>query len=186
MGFRTSSTGGSGAPRSFGGAQTSASPFTHSQILHLMKTEFARARRYGIPLACVLFGVDRLRELTDIHGTDLRGKINEQFVNMVAERTRDPDHLGLISDDRYLLVLPHTTVDAACAVAERIKREFSNLEVTSKGSVLALSMSVGVASCEDQETLFFDTMLSRAEAALGWARDSGGDAIEVFRRDPYA
>ena len=183
MGFRTASSGGGRLPSQQGGAPTSAAPFTHAQILHLMKTEFARGRRYGIPLSCILMRVDRLRELTDIHGTELKERVQAEVGRLVAGRTRGPDHLGLISDERYLLVLPHTEADDAVLVAERIKRDFASLEVKSKGSVLALTLSVGVVSCEDKDTLFFDTVLSRAEAALGWARDAGGDAVEVFRRE---
>ena len=34
--------------------------FSYTQILHLLKIEFARARRYQYELSCVLVEIDRL------------------------------------------------------------------------------------------------------------------------------
>lgn len=181
-GFRTSSEG----PGRTGGQQPSAlwaGPFTQVQILQLMKTEFARARRYGLPLSCLLMQVDRLAALCDIHGSELRDKVLTEFGRLVADGTRGSDFLGLISDDRHLLVLPHAQEAQARAVAERVRKMFSKLEVKSKGNVLPLTLSIGLVSCEDKDTLFFDTMLSRSEAALTWAQEAGGDRVEVFRKD---
>ena len=181
-GFRTSS----GGPGRAAGQQPSAlwaGPFTQVQILQLMKTEFARARRYGLALSCLLMQVDRLAALCDIHGAELRDKVLTEFGRLVADGTRGSDYLGLISDDRHLLVLPHTQEVQARNVAERVRKMFGNLEVKSKGNALPMTLSVGLVSCEDKDTLFFDTMLSRAEAALTWAQDAGGDRVEVFRKD---
>ena len=44
----------------------SNSLFSQAQILHLMKNEFARARRHGLPLGVVLLQVDRLAQLVDL------------------------------------------------------------------------------------------------------------------------
>lgn len=163
-----------------------SSPFTQAQILHLMKAEFARARRYGFPLACMLLQVDRLQSLVDLHGLELRDTVQRELGELVAQKTRDADHLGLLSEDRYLLLLPHTSEEAAVLVAERIRRAFSELEIEAHGNLLALTLSVGVAACEDQETLFFDTLLSQAELALEQAAEAGGDQVVVFRRSGTA
>lgn len=182
-GFRTSSSGGGRGQRQFNSGQTGAAPFSQAQIIHLMKTEFARGRRYGFPLACILMQVDRLQTLADIHGADLVEVVRTELARLVAAGTRGADQLGFVSDDRYLLVLPHTAEADAVIVADRIHRNFGDLEVVVKGSSLAMSLSLGVVSCADRDTLFFDTMLSRAEAALSWATDSGGDQVEVFAKD---
>ena len=182
-GFRTGSSGGGRAKRQFGSGHTGTAPFSQAQIIHLMKTEFARGRRYGFPVSCILLQVDRLQTLTDIHGTALEDAVRSELGRLVAERTRGADQLGLVSDERYLLVMPHTNESEAVSVAERLRRDFGDLEVKSKGNVLALSLSLGVASCAEQDTLFFDTLLSRAEAAVTWAGEAGGDCVEIFRAD---
>lgn len=186
MAFRSNTTGqriGTGFVG--GGGATGGSPFSHSQIMRLMKTEFARGRRYGFPVSCLLIQVDRLQVLSDMHGADLKDIVRSQLSQMVDDMTRGADHLGLVTDDRLLAVLPHTDEDAATLVAERIREQFGRLEVIIGGQELAMSVSLGVATCADRETLFFDTMLARAEVALEWAAEASGDKVSVFRKERF-
>ena len=74
--FRKGSARGAGSsslPGRFAGlGEVAGSPFSQAQILHLIKTEFSRARRYEHPIACILIQVDRLTALVDVHGRQLR------------------------------------------------------------------------------------------------------------------
>jgi diguanylate cyclase (GGDEF)-like protein len=171
-----------GTGASFGTGHVAGSPFTQAQIQHLMKTEFARARRYGYPVACVLVQVDRLLPMSDVHGGVLRDSVRRALGSLVADKVRGTDHLGLVSDDRYLLVLPHTSGEAARIVAERIRTAFDQLEIEAGGHPVRLSLSLGVAACEDQKTLFFDTLLAQAEHALERASAGGGGQVVVFQK----
>ncbi len=175
-------SGGSSLSSRFASPEAVAgSPFTQAQILHLMKTEFARGRRYGFPVSCILIQVDRLTPLVDLHGAQLRDAVRRELGRLVSSKTRGADHLGLVSDDRYLLVLPHANGEAAARVAERLCQAFGMLEVDVAGTILSLTLSVGVASSDGQRTMFFDTILSQAEAALAWAIEAGGNQTAVFR-----
>jgi diguanylate cyclase (GGDEF)-like protein len=158
----------------------SSSLFSQAQILHLMKSEFARARRHGVPVACVLIQVDRLGQLVDLHGVDLRNAIRSSLTRIVQEKTRGADLLGAINDERYMLVLPHTSLAQARVVAERLRATFAEFEVTLGGKVLAPTLSLGFTASEDQHTLFFDTMVGQAETALEWAMDHGGNQVVSF------
>ena len=166
-------------------AHVGGAPFNQAQILHLMKTEFGRARRHGYSIACVLLQVDRVQSLVEIHGPELRDVLRTALGTLVAEKTRDYDHVGLTADDRYLLVLPHTDRAGALPVAERIARAFGEQEIRVGGHPLKITISCGVAACEDRDTLFFDTLVSQAEVALEWASNAGGNRIESFRRERF-
>lgn len=187
--------GNGGAPRSTFGAVRSAhgpsapvrhTPFSQVQILQLMKNEFARARRYGYPVASVLLEVDRLDALADLHGSDLREHVGQALQALVTGKVRDGDHVGVMPERRLLLVLPHTTAEGARQVAERMRVAFGELQVDVAGNRLALTLSAGLAACDDKETLFFDTLLAQAEASLEEAVADGGDRVVVFRRIPGA
>ncbi|MEE2887986.1 MAG: GGDEF domain-containing protein [Planctomycetota bacterium] len=182
--FRSSERGGGKLSGRFTSAgPVAGSPFSQAQILHLMKTEFARARRYGFPVACMLVRVDRLETLVDLHGAALRDTVREELGRLVLEKTRGADHLGLASEDRYLVVLPHTSGEEGLLVGDRLLEAFEVLEIRVGTNVLALQLSVGVSSSDDQETLFFDTLLARAEAALEHAARDGGNSACLFHKD---
>lgn len=158
----------------------SAALFSQAQILHLMKNEFARARRHGLELSCMLMQVDRLSQLVDLHGVELRKAVRAALADMVKGKTRGADLLGVVSDDRYLLVLPHTPEPAARRIAERLRALFAELELRVDGKELLLTLSLGIAANPGQETLFFDSMVAQAEAALELALQDGGNRVVAF------
>jgi diguanylate cyclase (GGDEF)-like protein len=181
-GFRRGRPGGT-TPKTAGDAGEgflSSSLFSQAQILHLMKNEFARARRHGVPLGCVLMQVDRLHQLVDLHGVELRNAVRQALAQLVREKTRGADLLGATNDDRYLLVLPHTDLAHTHIVADRLQQLFGGLEITVDGRELLLSLSIGITACSDQSTLFFDTFVAQAEAALDYALSHGGNQVASF------
>ncbi len=179
-GFRQGRSGGARGGADGGDGFLSAALFSQAQILHLMRNEFARARRHGIPLGCILMQVDRLAQLVDLHGAELRAAVRQALGQLVREKTRGADLLGAINDDRYLLVLPHTDLDQTRIVAQRLQSLFGGLSIRVGGRELALSLSVGFSACVDQQTMFFDTLMGQAEAALEFAARQGGDRALSF------
>jgi diguanylate cyclase (GGDEF)-like protein len=154
--------------------------FSQAQILHLMKMEFARSRRHKLPLGCMILQVDRLPQLVDLYGAALRGQVRDALAALVREKTRGADLLGIVNDDRYLLMLPHTDLEGARVVANRLHSMFGEFEVSVDGRVLELTLSVGITACSDQQVMFFDSVLGQAEAALEWAQDHGGNQVVTF------
>jgi GGDEF domain-containing protein len=164
-GFRRGPSGGGkgGAAREGSEGFVSGSLFSKAQILHLMRTEFARARRQRLPLGCLCLQVDRMPQLVDAHGPGLRAVVREALARLVREKTRGYDTLGMVSEDRYLLLLPHTDIEQTRKVGMRLRALF-----------------VGASAIGDQQTMFFDTMVNQSEAALDWALRHGGDRAVSF------
>lgn len=165
------------------GPDAAASPFTHAQILHLMRTEFSRSRRHSLPLACLMLEVDHLRDYALRHGDDVRRAANEALSRFVAKHTRGGDHLGLLSEGRYLLLLPHTGGEEAQIVAQRFLEKVRDLELDIAGSQLPVTLSVGIAAVEagGGDNLFFDVLVSQAEAAVQHAVSRGGDVVVEYQ-----
>src|SRR6188472_3551110 len=94
--------------------------FSLSQIMHLMRVEFGRAQRYGYPLSVLVIGVDRLGHLRDLYGYDAKEAILDEVARLLQAETRTCDFLGRMLDDRLLAVVPHTDVDGARILAQRL------------------------------------------------------------------
>ena len=64
--------------------------FSYTQILHLLKIEFARARRYQYDLSCILVEVDRLASLGDLHGSMVRDQVEDaELLDLVELELRE-------------------------------------------------------------------------------------------------
>jgi diguanylate cyclase (GGDEF)-like protein len=154
--------------------------FSQAQILQLMRNEFARSRRHGYPLSCLLLQVDRMAQLVDLHGMAVREAVRGNLAALVQGRTRGADLLGAWSEDRFLLLLPHTQLDRARIVAARLVRQFQEIEVAVDGKVLALRLCAGLAANEDHQIMFFDSLVGQAEFALEHALRAGGAPVVSF------
>ena len=152
-----------------------AGVFSLSQIRHLMRVEFGRAQRYGYPLSCLVIGVDRLDSLRDLYGYEFRESVLEAVIELLQEETRTCDYLGRLMDDRLMAILPHTTAEGAQASARRILTAARRLTFQPQGARIGLSLSIGLSHYEDDNTLFFDSLVEAAEGALSEAARSGGD-----------
>jgi len=157
-----------------------AGVFSLSQIRHLMRVEFGRAQRYGYPLSCLVIGVDRLESLRDLYGYEFRESVLEAVIELLQEETRTCDYLGRLMDDRLMAILPHTTAEGAQVTARRILSAAHGLAFQPQGSALRVTLSVGISNYEDDNTLFFDSLVEAAEGALGEAQRGGGDRF-VYR-----
>jgi diguanylate cyclase (GGDEF)-like protein len=160
----------------------SAGVFSLTQIRHLMRVEFSRAQRYEYPLACLLVACDRLGALRDLHGYEARAAVLDEVSALLRRTTRSCDYLGCIQDDRWLAILPHTSPDGAQAAAGRLLAAARALEVELGGIKRRITLSIGVACYERENTLFFDSLVDASEAALASAMAAGGDRYLV--RDP--
>ncbi|MFN0204983.1 MAG: GGDEF domain-containing protein [Planctomycetota bacterium] len=139
--------------------------FTFAQIHHLMKVEFSRARRYRLPLSFVVFVVDRLGDLSKNFGYKARDLVLERFQILLKRETRTCDFIGRFTDDRVLLILPHTDADGAKVLVNRVRRILSIQEFEFEGKAFRVTVSAGISQYRDGNTLFFDTVRDAAEKA---------------------
>lgn len=159
--------------------------FTHSQIRHLMRVEFGRAQRYRYTLACLQISVDRIEQLRDLYGYESKETILDDVVRLLQEGTRGCDYLGRSTDDRLLVVMPHTDGPGAESAATRLIESARRLGFEAEGRRLQVTISVGASHFGDENTLFFDSLVDASEAALRDAMDGGGDRY-VYREPSSA
>jgi diguanylate cyclase (GGDEF)-like protein len=76
------------------------------------------------------------------------------------------------------VVLPHTTLDEAMVVAERLRADIAaaTVELGNGGDSVTLSVSIGVAAHQGELP---DVLVHRADLALYDAKNSGRDRVCV-------
>ena len=150
--------------------------FSYTQILHLLKIEFSRAQRYQYQLSCILVEIDRVGSLGDLHGPAVRDQVERAVSDLLGKHSRNCDFVGRLGD-RYIVVLPHTDAKGAHLLAQRLHARVGQLDIRVEERPLRVSTSVAVATQDGDESIFFDTVLKRAESALTEIIAKGGDAV---------
>jgi diguanylate cyclase (GGDEF)-like protein len=153
-----------------------------SFLKRLLFVEVKRSRRYGFPLSLALVSVDRWEELSGQLGPRARATLLGELTGLVAGAVRDIDISVPFSDDRLVVLMPHTATAGGLQVARRVCGR-----VRERSSTIPLTVSVGLASHEGHGTVSFGALVKRASGALTGAREAGGDravsAEPAKRRD---
>ncbi|MFT5052671.1 MAG: diguanylate cyclase (GGDEF)-like protein [Chlamydiales bacterium] len=149
--------------------------FTPKEVRQLMRVEFDRGQRYGFPVACFLILVDRLDDLSTVHGWEVKEEILLAMVELLKSETRASDFLGCLDGDRILAVVPHTSAESARFLAERLLKGTRELAFGSGSQSLRVSLSIGMSHSEQDDPISYETLIRVAEEGLLVAEAGGGD-----------
>lgn len=135
-----------------------------------IKQEIAVAQRYKHDLSIVMLEIDNFKELEDLHGEIVTHKLQIVYVKLILSLLREIDIYCRFSGNKFLIILPSTSLAGARQVAEKLKNAVS---VSQK--ILPITMSFGVTTYVpgDEITLF----LNKADKALRSAKELGTNRI---------
>lgn len=139
-------------------------------LKRLLFVEIRRSKRYGVPLSLALVSLDGWEELAAQIGPRARAALLSELTGLVAGAVRDIDVAVPFSEERLVVLMPHTGSAGGLQVARRVCNR-----VRERATAIPVTVSVGVASHEGQGTVSFGSLVKRAAEALAAARASGGD-----------
>jgi diguanylate cyclase (GGDEF)-like protein len=148
----------------------------------IMLLEVKRAQRYSYPLSTVLVAFDNVYKVSGWLEQDQRRWLFAQLGQVVTSAIRDIDIPLLLAGDKVLVVLPHTPIDGATVVADRIRAQVLALPLPASLAALRLSVSAAVAATGGPGASF-GRLIQKSIQALKEARQKGGDLVVVCR-DP--
>ncbi len=135
----------------------------------------AHAERYGHPLSVAMVDVDHLKQINDTYGHKAGDRVLEGVAEILVEALRMPDKLGRYGGEEFLLVLPETGLEQTMKITERIRATVSESEFDIGEKKIKLTISIGATPFVKGEDL--EQLLSRADSALGDAKDSGRNLV---------
>ncbi|MEA2240180.1 MAG: hypothetical protein QOC81_4904 [Thermoanaerobaculia bacterium] len=135
--------------------------------------EIERARVYSLPLALLMFDVDDFKEINDGFGHTIGDVVLSELCGAVREMLRPPDLFARFGGDEFAIILPHTDLAGACAVANRILNRVRELTIqTDEESMIQCSISIGIASYSSADKAAGD-VIRRADEQLYEAKREG-------------
>ncbi|WP_229412130.1 MULTISPECIES: sensor domain-containing diguanylate cyclase [unclassified Massilia] len=139
--------------------------------------ELDRNRRAPRPTALVLLDADHFKRINDRHGHAGGDAVLRHLGQLLAATFRQVDVVARVGGEEFAVLLPSTGLDAAVAVAERLRGLVAGRPVAYDGAHIACTVSAGVAVC-DGEAPGLDGLMKRADQALYAAKAAGRDRVE--------
>jgi len=140
--------------------------------------EWAVAQRYRLPLALMLFDIDRFKQINDTVGHQMGDEILKRVARVAVDRLRAADVLARYGGEEFIVLLPGSTAQQATVAAESIREAIAADRIETRTACVAATVSVGLADAlPDQDTL--EQLIQRADRALYRAKAKGRNCTEV-------
>lgn len=134
------------------------------------------ASRRTDTLAVAMIDIDGFKEVNDTQGHGLGDLALRQVGHLLAAQARDTDVVARYGGDEFAWLMPGTSVEAALAVADRIRRRVQDLR---EEMDLPISLSIGIAACPE-DAAGMTELIDFADAAMYVAKDAGGNQVRRY------
>ena len=151
--------------------------------------ELELTRRYGSKTSLILVDVDHFKLVNDTYGHQAGDRVLKEVAAACRRALRLVDVIGRFGGEEFAVLLPHTGIEEAEVVAERLRAGVASLRMASGGSgiPITVTLSIGVTEFgldveEGLDTL--ESIIARADQAMYAAKRRGRDT--VVRAEAYS
>ena len=142
----------------------------------------AHATRQELPTSAIMLDIDRFKEVNDNFGHEVGDQVIVQVADHLTRLSRASDVVARTGGEEYLLVLPHTGLDAARILAERIRVAVAERPLVVDHQRIPVTVSLGVASVVGEVDL--DRLSQDADRAMYLAKQGGRNRVASVENRP--
>jgi diguanylate cyclase (GGDEF)-like protein len=139
------------------------------------RREVARSRRHGLRFSVLMLDIDHFKRINDTYGHPVGDRAIKALASVCSEALRPQDILARYGGEEFVLTLPHTDVEGARVVAERIRQGVEEIALDSADGPVRFTVSIGISTY--RRDLPLERIVGRADEALYKAKQSGRNCV---------
>ena len=137
--------------------------------------EFFRSARYRYPLSVIMIDIDHFKQVNDEWGHQVGDLVLKRLAEMIVGNVRETDVASRYGGEELFLILPHTGLEDAMFLAEKLRRMIETTEIApdeARQRTVKVTASMGVAALTEH-TESAHHLLGQADKALYFAKQRG-------------
>ena len=141
--------------------------------------EWKQAIREQTSLSLLMMDLDKFKDLNDTYGHQQGDLVLKKVAEIFTMSLRRPaDFTARWGGEEFIVLLPNTPLEGALDVAENIRTDIERSPIMfSDGTVIRITVSIGVASIFPEKSSSIDVFISNADKALYLAKDAGRNRV---------
>jgi len=136
-----------------------------------LKEELARASRESTSLSLLLIDIDKFKPYNDEFGHPAGDAALREVAQIIAAQARPFDVVARYGGEEFVVVLPHTGVEGAVVVGERLRRAIEMAPWTGRGITISIGASTTGSEFDAQ------ALIAQADQALYRMKKLGGNRM---------
>ena len=149
-------------------------------LYHRLDEEVSRARRYNMPISCLMMDIDLFKRINDTYGHKAGDRVLKEFSHLLKSNVRKTDILARYGGEEFIILLPNTSIEGSVTEAERLSLCIRRHQFKSLGSKRAVTVSIGVATLPHKDIAASDDLITCADTALFKAKKAGRGKVIVY------
>ncbi len=158
--------------------------FNKTALMYRAEQELERlARRSGGHFSVIMFDIDEFKRVNDTFGHEAGDAALLYLSEAVREFIDQRMLAGRYGGDEFILCLPENDLDAACDLAEKLRRHIESGEISVDRERLCITSSFGVSSVyvpPGQREIAIPQLVRQADQALYASKRSGRNRVQVY------
>ncbi len=142
-----------------------------------LRRELERSRRLKSPLACMMADLDGFKAINDRFGHLAGDEALRHVASILRDHTRGYDMVARYGGDEFAALFPHTSLESAVKVAEKLQSALDNGPLELGGAKVPLRLSIGVAAVVGLEESGVEELICVADRRLYLAKRLGGNRV---------
>ncbi|MGD8861868.1 MAG: GGDEF domain-containing protein [Myxococcales bacterium] len=147
-----------------------------------LHSEFAFARRHGVPLSLIIFDIDHFKQVNDTHGHLAGDYVLAELAKVVSPAIRSEDTFARYGGEEFVIMSRSTDPPSAAVVSERVRAAVEAHDFVYEGVPIPVTISAGLAATPHPEVQSPEDLVARADRALYEAKRGGRNQVVIAER----
>jgi two-component system, cell cycle response regulator len=135
--------------------------------------EVKRSKRYNTNLSVIIFDIDDFKMINDTYGHQIGDVVLKEISQIMSMHIREQDIAVRWGGEEFLILLPHTNIDGAATVANKIKTNIEEYDFTELNLKITASFGVSELGTDDTD----ESLILRTDKFLYEAKNSGKNKV---------
>ncbi|GGB71498.1 GGDEF domain-containing protein [Shewanella inventionis] len=132
-------------------------------------------QRNGSAYSLLVLDVDHFKQVNDTYGHMAGDAVLKHTAMLMQHSLRKIDFICRYGGEEFLIILPSTNHEEAMFVAKKIQSQINNTSVKWKHHEIAITLSIGTATCKNHISV--EQLLQLADEAMYLAKNAGRNTI---------
>ena len=145
-----------------------------------LSEEVKRCNRYHGDFSIIMFDIDHFKMINDDFGHQCGDFVLKSVSSRISSLIRNVDCLVRYGGEEFCCLLPETDIQGATMVAERFRKAIMEQEHDFNGSIMRITVSLGVTE-SDKGAESLRSLLKKVDEALYMAKREGRNRVVAIR-----
>jgi diguanylate cyclase (GGDEF)-like protein len=136
-----------------------------------------QAQRYHAPFSAMMLDIDHFKKINEIYGHALGDEVLRKLAGILRQDLRSADIAGRYGGEEFLVLMPHTNLQSACDLAERLLNRIRELRFDTGRGQIGCTASIGVVEMQQAQRQTLDALINKVDQALSAAKMVGRDQV---------